>query len=156
MVDDTQVTDAVVDDIGILQHMHDTAGKYYLHFSTVRTTATSLVTPIGILASVNLLVNCQPPASMFAIYFLIFIIATTLFLNFQFAVWSAACRRIERRFEEQLTVPATFNPATQGFRHIFQANIKWRDGFDVFTVAVIIFDLIYLAIYWWQYRDACM
>lgn len=93
---------------------------------------------------------------MFAIYFLLFIIATTLFLNLIFAIWSAASRRIERQYEELLKSPAGFNPSAQGFRHIFSANCRLRDGLDVFTIGVIVFGLIYFGIYWWQYSDVCM
>jgi hypothetical protein len=151
MPSDDRPVATTTDNADIVRHMHDTAGKYYLHFSTVRTTATSLVTPIGILASVSLLVYCQKPASMFAIYFLIFIIATTLF-----AVWSAASRSIERKYEEQLRSPGRFDPGTEGFRHIFRDYCKPGEGFDVFTIGVIIFGLIYLGLYWWQYSDVCM
>ena len=93
---------------------------------------------------------------MFPIYFLLFVIATTLFLNFQFAIWSGACRRIERSYEEQLATPTAFDPATQGFRHIFRKNTKLSDGLDIFTLAVIAFGLIYLVIFWWHYQNACM
>ena len=59
----------------LLEHMHDTAGRYYLHFSTVRTTATSLVAPIGILASMTLVVNCKTyHDGRFALYLLGFIV----------------------------------------------------------------------------------
>lgn len=110
-------------EMDILKHMHDVAGKYHLHYSTVRTTATSLVLPIGLLASITLLTNCSDGIRV-PMRFLIFIIIATFFLNTLFARWSRACRHLERYYEEEMERNFGFAMQKYGFRHLFRKKIR--------------------------------
>jgi hypothetical protein len=106
-----------------LKSMHDIAGKYHLHYSSVRTTATSLVLPIGILTSVTMLTNCHGGIRT-PMRLLVFVIVSTLFLNVIFAKWSRACRHIERYYEGMMSSDDLFEPQSHGFRHLFRLVIR--------------------------------
>lgn len=102
----------------IIEHMHSTASQYHLHFSTVRTTSTSLVLPIGLLASVTMI--AYPSfGCVFPIFFVAFIVVTSLYLNIVFSGWSRACRRIERYYESLLHTATAYDPQLHAFRHVF-------------------------------------
>jgi hypothetical protein len=110
-----------------LKSMHDIAGKYHLHYSSVRTTATSLVLPIGILTSITMLTNCHGGIRT-PMRLLVFVIVSTLFLNALFAKWSRACRHIERYYEGMMSSDDMFEPQSHGFRHLFRLVIR-KKGF---------------------------
>jgi hypothetical protein len=152
--------------------MHDTAGKYHLHYSTVRTTSTSLLIPIGILASITLLVNCPRGGYYFPIVLIVFIVAATLVLNMIFTRWSRACRHIERYYEEMRVNGISFNLAHHGFRNLFHHVIvgkqegpdrlpsvlrgtKLSNWIDPFVINIMIFGVIYLIIYVFALRAVC-
>jgi len=162
--------------LDMFKTMHDVAGKYHLHYSTVRTTATSLVLPIGILASVTLLVACPHGGVRVPIRLLIFIIISTLFLNILFAKWSRACRHIERYYEGLMAQNAVFDANVHGFRHLFRFLIRgakkaglpavpvglntlssWNPKvwIDPFVLAILILGFVYLYFYDFMYRHVC-
>jgi hypothetical protein len=159
----------------LLRHMHDVAGKYHLHYSAVRTTATSLVLPIGLLASITLLTNCTNGIRI-PMRFLIFIIITTLFLNMLFARWSRACRHLERYYEEEIGRNASFNQNKHGFRHLFRQKIRkippsqihavsdslgrlspftLKTWLDPFVWAILIMGVVFLWLYDQMFHYAC-
>jgi hypothetical protein len=100
--------------------MLSTASQYHLHFSAVRTISTSLVLPIGLLASINLVAYWSYFGRVFLLFFVILIVAATLFLNVIFSGWSQACRRIERYYEVCMGKDVPFDYTIHGFRHIFR------------------------------------
>ena len=114
-------------DVELFKYMHDTAGKYHLHYSNVRTTATSLILPIGILASVNLLIYRSQASSIFAILFIIFVYVTTIVLNIIFTRWSRVCRHLERYYELKMTGNDIYKPNEHGFGHIFRQLILLKN-----------------------------
>jgi hypothetical protein len=165
-----EIEGRVIEDTYI-RHMHDTAGKYHLHYSTVRTTSTSLLVPIGILASITLLVNCPRGGYYFPIALIIFIVASTLVLNMIFTRWSRACRHIERYYEEMKEKGIAFELQIHGFRNLFHHVIvgnqqridlpnalrttKLSNWLDPFVITIIIFGITYLIIYVFALRTVC-
>lgn len=103
----------------LLKHMHDAAGKYHIHFSTVRATTTSLLVPIGIIASISLLLGCEKTGKVMPVFFVLFVILTTLALNLLFSSWSRACLRIERFYEMLMDKEGSYDAKSYGFRHLF-------------------------------------
>lgn len=154
-----------------IRHMHDTAGKYHLHYSTVRTTSTSLLIPIGILASMTLLVRCPRGGYYFPIAFIFFILVSTLAVNGIFTRWSRACRHIERYYEEMTAKGIDFKLQNHGFRNLFHHVItgdqEIKDLPKVlrirplsnwiypFVKNIIVFGIIYLIMYTFALRAVC-
>lgn len=158
-------------DYELKKHMHSIASQYHLHFSNVRTASTSLLLPIGLFASVNMLVQCPKSAIFFPIFFITFIFLVTFLLNAVFSGWSRACRRIERYYEVKLNNNDGYNPEIDGFRHIFRVitpifgktqssssqpdnfpkPLRWfridGDWVDPFVIFVIAFSIIYTILY---------
>jgi hypothetical protein len=105
----------------LIREMRKTAGDYHLHFSTVRTASNSLIVPIGILASINLLDHCRAAQGLAPMLLILFVFGVALALNVAFASWSRACRRIERYYERLLADDTVrYEPARHGFRHVFR------------------------------------
>ncbi|MFP4125085.1 MAG: hypothetical protein ACLFU0_00340 [Alphaproteobacteria bacterium] len=106
----------------LIREMRKTAGDYHLHFSTVRTASNSLIVPIGILASINLLGDCRAVQSASPILLIVFVFGVAFALNVAFASWSRACRRIERYYETLLGDDTVrYEPSRHGFRHVFRS-----------------------------------
>ncbi len=106
----------------LLKHMHGIAAGYHQHYSTVRTTATALVMPLGFIASITMLTLCQDltDGRFWAMALVGFVVVVTTFLNLIFAQWSAIARRAERFYEEELQAGRARPGETQiGFRHLF-------------------------------------
>lgn len=108
----------------LIRHMHDVAGKYHLHFSTVRTASNSLIIPIGLTASVLMLDGTDRIGWLFPILFVLFVVVFALALNLVFASWSRAALRIERYYERMLAdqdylAAHRFDAQAHGFRHLF-------------------------------------
>jgi hypothetical protein len=149
-----------------IRYMHDVTGKYHTHYSIVRTTTTSLLLPIGILASTTLMINCNTTGALFPFLFLLFIITATIVLNMIFSRWSRACRHIERYYENLIDKQIPFDANIHGFRHIFgkvirkttrtasesalPPSLSWcrpRNWLDPFITSIAVFGLIYLIFY---------
>lgn len=130
--------------------MHDTAGKYHLHFSTVRTTSLSLILPIGILASVTLLREpCNQYLTYFSYLFVVIIVAISIRLNFIFSKWSSRSRSIEQYYENCIRDNVLFDPEEHAFRNLWkhQRGIKEGNEWDEFTSMTIIGGMLYLLLY---------
>ena len=48
-----------------------------------------------------------------------------------------------------------FDPARHSFRIIFKDKIRFRDGWDVFTVFVVIFGVTYIVLYYFLLPPVC-
>jgi hypothetical protein len=106
----------------LIREMRKTAGDYHLHFSTVRTASNSLIVPIGILASINLLGDCRTAQGAAPLLLIVFVFGVACALNVAFASWSRACRRIERYYEMLLADDTVrYDAARHGFRHVFRS-----------------------------------
>jgi hypothetical protein len=149
-------------DIEVLRYMHDTASRYHLHYSNVRSTASSLYLSIGILASIFLLINRLQVGRFFPSIFMIFVFVTTLAFNMVFARWSRACRQLERYYEVKMNSCKPYNSKEHGFRHVFRQivlsseypntppedfppNVTWK--MDEFCLGISIFGGVYTATY---------
>jgi len=146
-------------------HMHNAAIQYDLHYSSVRTIASTLYLSFGILASVNLFVNRSQNGYGFPIILLLIIYLTTLGFNIMFASWSWACRQTERYYKQRMTTTDCY-VGEHGFRHLFHRIVlsqehpemasedlppklgwSWRASTDPFFTGILIFGLMYIIIY---------
>jgi len=150
-------------DIDVLRYMHEIASKYHLHYSTVRSTASSLFLAIGMLTSVLLLINKTEVGRGFPSIFIVFVFITTIWFNLLFSKWSRACRQLERYYEIKMGHTTSYTSRTHGFRHIFRQlillkeypnpppqdfpppNLSWN--IDEFVIGVAIFGGFYAGLY---------
>jgi hypothetical protein len=150
-------------DIDVLRYMHEIASKYHLHYSTVRSTASSLFLAIGMLTSVLLLINKTEVGRGFPSIFIVFVFITTIGFNLLFSKWSRACRQLERYYEIKMGANTSYTSRTHGFRHIFRQlillkeypnpppqdfpppNLSWN--IDEFVIGVTIFGGFYAGLY---------
>jgi hypothetical protein len=152
-------------DAGAFSHMHTTASQYHLHYSNVRTLASTLYLSFGLLASVELFLHRSQSSYGFAITLLLVIYFTTLVFNLILARWSRACRQIERFYERKITTTDCY-VEEHGFRHLFQRIVlgqkqpeippddfpakldwSWRASTDAFVTGILVFGFIYIIIY---------
>jgi len=167
-------------DRDLIREMRKTAGDYHLHFSTVRTASNSLIVPIGILASINLLDGCTAATRGLGMWLVVFVFGVALALNVTFAKWSRACRRIERYYERLLAAETMrYDPELHGFRHVFRTLLEdpttacrlrradenypkplrptLRPGelVDTFVTVLVVGGVLYLILYWQMLERAC-
>ena len=150
----------------IVKHMHSVTAAYHQHYSTVRTTSTSLVMPLVLVASISFLNSCQSAriSPWWGIGLVAFAVAVTIYLNLVFTCWSRIARRCERAYEqEMLRFRDGGDGLPLGFRHRFRhlsGEEAWTSRIDApirllqrenlrdpFMYGTVIFSLIYLAGY---------
>lgn len=150
-------------DIDVLRYMHEIASKYHLHYSTVRSTSSSLFLAIGILTSVILLINKTQVGQGFPSIFIIFVLITAIGFNLLFSKWSRACRQLERYYEIKMGDGTSYTYRTHGFRHIFRQLILLKEypnqppqdfpppnkswNIDEFVIGITMFGGVYTIIY---------
>jgi hypothetical protein len=158
----------------IVKHMHGVTASYHQHYSTVRTTATSLVMPLGLVASITFLNSCGSAGMnpWWGIGLVAFVVTVTLYLNLVFTCWSRIARRCERAYEEEMLRfrdPGDGLPI--GFRHRFRrvsGEEDWKSAMgdpirlwqienlrDPFMYGAALFSLLYLAGYVFAAGSVC-
>lgn len=158
----------------LIRHMHGVTAGYHQHYSTVRTTATSLVLPLGLVASIEFLSLCATTriGPWPGVVLVLFVVAVTMYLNLVFTRWSRIARRAERLYEaEMLDARGEASGAAEGFRHRFRRlsgepereqapretiglldRENWRDPF---LSGALLFSLLYAAWYVVAAGTAC-
>ena len=149
-------------DMEILRYMHETASRYNLHYSSVRSGVSSVFLSIGVLSSCLLLIYRLQVGQFFPSFFVIFVFITALGFNLVFARWSRACRQLERYYEIKMGSGKIYSFKEHGFRHLFRQiilpteyphtppedfplNVTWTA--DGFCIGISIIGSVYIVTY---------
>lgn len=145
--------------------MHNTATQYHLHYSAVRTVASTVYLSFGILSSILLFISRSGDDNLFPLFLLLLVYITTLGFNVIFVRWSRACRQIERFYEQKIGSGDRFD-ALYGFRHLFRHILlrratraalppdyppkmawTWQSATDPFLAGIALSGSVYIVIY---------
>ncbi len=136
-----------------IEKMHAEAGEYHRHFSDVRTHTTSLFVPIALLGTIELFRDCGRIHWLVPLFFIVFTVLTTGFLNVIFWGWSLACRRLETYYEEELEKDGVeYNPERHGFRHLFRSITPWTPAKEQGTESEKAGTTLPKPVEWFNYR----